>query len=350
MQSLFRMSFGWVATAAAVAAACGCAGDDEGGGSSAEASHWHALAQDLDGALFSVAGTAANDVWVAGADRGDGRGPTALHWDGASWESMDVGMEEGDLLWVHVFDSDDVYFAGSHGAVLHWDGSGFEAMETPGELFVWGVWGSSPDDLWAVGGETAGSTGFIWRNQGDGWQEVELPDGFPRPGAWFKAWGTAADDVWFCGMDGALVHYDGSDFEEVDAATNRTLLTIHGRPDGSLVTAVGGQFSATLVASREGADWEDVTPDGDAPLQTFGVYHRDDVAYAVGMQTLVLRAEGEGPWQDVDHQLDVYGDLHGVWIDPDGGVWAAGGLVVSPPYLLGTLMYRGDDPPPRFEP
>lgn len=330
--------------AALVASLASC----RGGGGEAEA-RWYLVMDALDGALFSVTGTAADDVWIAGADQGDGLGPTVLHWDGSSWERLDTGIEDGDLLWAHAFEGGPRYFAGSDGVILrHQDDGGLERMDTPSDQIVWGVWGSSPDDMWAVGGQTDSGHGFVWRDQGDGWEPVDLA-GLPTPPAWFKVWGTAADDVWLCGMEGALMHWDGSSLTEVDSGTNRSLLTVHGRADGSLVTAVGGAFSATLVASEDGGPWHDVTPPGTPPLQTFGVYHRGDVGYAVGIQSIVLRHDGEA-WHPADHDLEVYGDLHSVWIDPDGGVWSAGGVVQTPPYLLGTLIYRGTDPPATWSP
>jgi hypothetical protein len=301
---------------------------------------------DLDGALFSVAGTAPDDVWTVGADQGGGRGPTALHWDGATWTAHDTRLDGGDLLWVHVFDGGPVLAAGSHGRILRRaDAGAFEPMATPSQRTVWGVWGASPEALWAVGGLATDAAGFVWRYQDGSWSEVALdPAVTPAPAAWFKVWGSAADDVWFCGTDGALMHWDGAAFAAVDAGTKRTLLTVHGRADGSLVTAVGGQFSATLVASRAGAPWQDVTPPGDPPLQTFGVFHRGETAYAVGMQSVILRHDGAA-WQVVDPALDLYEDLHGVWIDPAGGVWAAGGQVIAPPFRSGTLLHYGTSPP-----
>jgi hypothetical protein len=274
------------------------------------------LAEDQPGALFSVAGTEADDVWVVGTERGDDEGPTILHFDGEQWETHDAGVDAGDLFWVHVFHEDSVYAGGTGGLVLHFDGDEFERLETPEQRDVWGVWGASEDDLWVVGGDANLGTGFIWRDQGDGFEVVELGSDLPSPSAWYKVWGTAADDVWFCGVDGALLHHDGEELAEVDSGTPRTLLTVHGTGDGSLVTIVGGQFSATVVESENGEGFEDVTPDG-PPLQTFGVFHRDEEAYAVGMQATILRRDGS-IWVEQTEEVDTREDLHSVWIDPDG--------------------------------
>ena len=121
---------------------------------------------------------------------------------------------------------------------------------------------------------------------------------------------------------------------------------VHGRGDGSLVTAVGGQFTATLVASSDAGPFADVTPE--QTDQMFGVHHSETEAYAVGMLSSVLHQKGEGAWKHEDTDLTLFYDLHGVWIDPEGGVWAAGGQVVSPPYGEGALIYKGKRAPSEY--
>jgi hypothetical protein len=54
-------------------------------------------------------------------------------------------------------------------------------------------------------------------------------------------------------------------------------------------------------------------------------------------------------WSEELTKLDVFEDFHAVWIDPDSGVWAVGGQLISPPFRHGTLIYRGDAPPPAIE-
>jgi len=323
----------------------GCGGDDAG--EEPDEARWRVVSEGLPGALFSVTGTAVDDVWVAGADRRDGAGPSIAHFDGSEWEVHASGLDSGDLFWVHTFEDGPVYIAGTGGVLLRYEGDTFDAVPTPDERDVWGVWGASPSDVWAVGGDPNQGTGFVWRDQGDGFEEVVLGDAVPTPSAWYKVWGTGRDDVWFCGVNGALMHYDGESFEGVDAGTTRTLLTLHGLPDGSRITAVGGQFSATLVNSVDGEAWEDVTPEG-PPFQTFGVFHRDRAAYSVGIQTTVLRLDGDS-WSEERTGLDLFQDFHAVWIDPTGDVWAAGGQIIAPPFTSGALLHKGHTAPPALE-
>lgn len=327
------------ATWVALSSACGPADPPE-------PTRFRVVLEDLPAALFAVAGAHADDVWVVGANW-DGEGPAALHYDGTAWQRHATGLQEGDLHWVHTVDG-VAYFGGTGGRILRRDGDEFVPMQTPGTADVWGIWGAAPDDLWAVGGAPSGGQGFVWRSTGADWEAAELPSEATGASAWYKVWGAAADDVWFCGTDGALMRWDGATFTFLDSGTTRPLLTIAGNEDGSVVTAVGGQFSATVLETT-GGDWVDVTPGPDAPLQAFGVHHRGDRAYAVGMQGVVMRREQDG-WVVDDTADPIREALHAVWIDPDGGVWGVGGRISAPPLIDGTLVYHGAAPPPPTVP
>ena len=106
------------------------------------------------GAFLSVWGTCAVDVWVVGGQPDDGR---AVHFDGEIWS--EVALPDGPLLnWVFGFDDGSVWFVGNEGLSLHSaDGTTFEVVETGVDVPLWGVWGSGPDDVWAVGRRRARS-------------------------------------------------------------------------------------------------------------------------------------------------------------------------------------------------
>ncbi len=169
---------------------------------------WTRVHDGLDWALLSVAGTAEDDVWTVGHGP-SGSAPAVLHWDGDLWSTHDPGVVDVDLWWVHVLDSGELFAGGTDGTILRREAGGtWSEMETPLDTpTVFGIWGLATDDLWAVGGEPGGSDGaFIWRWDGSTWSDATPED--PTPGAWWKPWGSAAGDVWFCGTDGAVAHWD----------------------------------------------------------------------------------------------------------------------------------------------
>src|SRR6185369_11697214 len=106
------------------------------------------------------------------------------------------------------FTDGPVFFGGEHGRILRYVGGAFEPMATPPESGkVFGIWGTSPTDLWAVGGTGIGD-GFAWRYDGTAWRALTLPTELKNLSL-FKVWGQRTDDVWLVGSLGAAGHWDG---------------------------------------------------------------------------------------------------------------------------------------------
>lgn len=294
----------------------------------------------LEGGLFSVHGTSATDVWVAGSADGGGTGePTLIHYDGAGWTRRDLsalGLAGTDFWWVHARTSSDVLVGGENGTIVRYDGASFTRMTTPGTGIVFGMWAAGADDVWAVGGQSGGTAGFVWHWDGSAWRDVPLPAGHPDA-AVFKVWGLGPSDVWFCGLMGTLLHWDGSALTEVASPTTRSLFTLHAV--GGEVAVVGGAGSATLLRGT-GGTFVDVTPseDGVPPAQMNGVWlTAPGEGFAVGIYGTILRQTGS-TWAEED---GVFDDLHAVWVDPGGDVWAVGGNILAPPFSGGVVVHRG---------
>jgi hypothetical protein len=304
---------------------------------------WKTVFSDLPGALFSVWGRSENDVWVVGSDANDGRGPLILHYDGVRWVRSAVASA-GDFWWVHGFDGGPVYMGGSKGVIVRFESGRFTRVQTPPTAgSVFGIWGSEPGEVWAVGGDVAYGTGaFIWRLSTDRFEDVgPLPVPATDVIAYFKVWGTGKNDVWFVGSPGLSMHFDGTRFERVGPGIDDPLFTVHARPAGDLYAAVGGADLGVLIERRVGAPWSPANlPEGTRTL--FGVWLTDDGGYAVGDDAAVL-SRSSGAWVAEPTDLATRKGLHSVWVDSASGVWAAGGDILSPPYGAGILVHKGKD-------
>lgn len=294
---------------------------------------WTFAFEGLDAALFSIWGTAADDVWVVGADPGDG--PYALRYDGATWTRLATGAT-GDLWWVSGL-GDSVWMVGDGGLILrHRRGSGtFERMETPGDPTLFGVIAFAEDDVWAVGGRLEDNTGVVWRFDGEAWRAVEdVPAEGLSSGQLFKVWGRSADDLWIVGLGRVALHRTAAGWQVVP--TPRQLFTIHG--NASAAVAVGG-FQSGLIVDVAGDAVMDVTPEGAPQLNGVWVTPSGD-ALAVGIQGAIWRRH-DGAWaREAAPQSRL--NFHATWVDPAGGEWAVGGAVVAPPFDQGMLSHRGD--------
>ena len=312
--------------------ACGGSNEEPGPGNP----KWRLTLDALPGGLISVWGTSESDVYLVGGDPGDGKGGFILHYDGSEFRRLASGVP-ADLWWAHGFVGGPVFFGGENGTILKYEGGAFAQMTTPTTPgIVFGIWGATPDELWAVGGGPAGNAAFVWRTEGDKW--IEVP-GLPSVPVthFFKVWGRAADDVRIVGADGVVLHFDGTAFSTPASATKYRLLTVHAA-EGGAWAAVGGGSKAVIIED-EGSGWQDVTPAGfDKAL--FGVRMAGSTGYAVGVNGTIHRRSADG-WQAESHGLQVFGDLHAVWIDDVGGVWAVGGNILAPPLTDGIVVYKG---------
>lgn len=309
----------------------GC-GDD---GASAS---WEIVQEDRPEALLSIWGTSASDIWAVGADTRDGSGPVVLHHDGTSWTRRPTGQTGGVLWWVFGFAGGPVYTGGEGGVILRLDGDTFTPMTTPGTGTVFGIWGASPDDMWAVGGDSDARGGFAWRLRGDAWEpEPTLPMDVTESAAVWKVFGTSATDVWLVGSNGVSLHWDGSALSPGMTGVGSSLFTVHAA--GGRFAAVGGLVSGFIV-EYDGSAWHNVTPDDPPPQGLTGVcLLGPDSGIAVGNYGGIYERDASG-WHEVDPGLFLAQNLHAVWIDPDGGTWAVGGQTFAAPLTDGVLIHR----------
>lgn len=298
---------------------------------------WAVVGKKLPSALLSVWGTSEHDVWTVGSDSGDGQGPLVLHFDGTAWTRLATGVT-GNLWWIFGFTTGPIYLGGEGGLILRYEAGTFTRLTTPGTAVVSGIWGASPDEVWAVGAESGGAKGaFAWRLRGgDTWEAAPgFPSALTDTAAMWKVWGRGADDVWFVGSAGTLLHWDGSAFTQSSAGTGEALFTVHS--NSKRFAAVGG-FGTGKLLENDGSGWANASPQGASSL--IGVWLTEDGGFAVGQYGTVF-TRGSAGWTEVGTGFSLSESLHSVWVDPSGGVWAAGGNVLTFPLRDGVLVHRG---------
>ncbi len=81
-----------------------------------------------------------------------------------------------------------------------------DTLYSPPGGFVYDIWGSSPNDVWAVVGTGLNT---LWHYNGEewsAWPERVSP-------SLYSIYGFAQNDVWMGGNDGKLYHFDGKQWE-----------------------------------------------------------------------------------------------------------------------------------------
>jgi hypothetical protein len=298
-----------------------------------EPTTWHVALSGLDNALLAVWGGAHDDLWFVGADKRDGLGPLVVQaGQGRTFNRVDVrGVDPagGHLWWVHGGGS-AVWMVGEGGRAFRYDRvrDELERIDTGTTATLYGVWGASDSELWAVGGRVLPDVGppVIVRLTPEGGAPVaDLPQEVLGQGTFFKVWGAGPDDIWVVGEQGRVLHYDGEDWKVVPLDAKPRLVTIHGA--GQDVVAVGGATQAVIL-EHDGAAFRDRSPEGVTLLSGVHVGPSGE-ALAVGMVGLVMRREAAGePWRSMAG-LPVVKDWHAVWRDQRGDWWLVGGNLLS---------------------
>lgn len=196
-----------------------------------------------------------------------------------------------------------------------------QAFDTSTTGWLLNAWGSSPSDVYAVGGRADG--GVLMHFDGASWQRVE--PGLSTP---LLNWsfGFSANDVFTVGSEGTVLHFDGTRWSRQPTPTTQPLWGVWGAAPND-VWAVGGNGmppNATLL-HFDGTAWTSVTL---PPLQKQRVGQllkvwgtgADDV-YVVGQRGVVLHRT-QGQWRE--ELVGASDDLVSLW-GANGVVIAVGG-------------------------
>ena len=165
--------------------------------------------------LQGVTAVSANDVWAVGYGLTSSE---ILHWDGTRWSFSPSGTV-GDYAGYHTVSAiaaDDVWALGfGNGTLLeHWDGSRWSRVPAP-RAGSYGLATFASDDMWAVGGQIAGSSHRTVALHWDGlaWRKSKTPS--PGHGilsnVFYAVAGVTSNDLWAVGIgqQALTAHWDG---------------------------------------------------------------------------------------------------------------------------------------------
>jgi len=174
------------------------------------------------------------------------------------------------------------------------------------------VWGTSPSDVYAVGGPlgNAGYEAIVLHFDGSAWHE--LPPGGTDSFWW--VYGSGPTDVWMVGEKGRITHWDGTSFVEV--APRLTTATLYGVWAASPTDAwaVGG------------------TPEGGTAAPNDIVLHWDGTAWSPSPLPMALGRTLFKVWGTSSADLYAVGEAATVW-HRAGTTWT-----LSPALAHGTLF------------
>lgn len=277
---------------------------------------WKAVGGGVRQDIHALWGSGLENLWAVGADG------LIAHQKNGAWLTQ-FSPTPSHLRGLFGTAPHHVVAVGSDGVVLTFDAVTWSLESTPTTSDLRAVWGTAPDNMYAVGQGVA-------MHRGDGGWAL-LPGG---PATTLTgAWGPHAGALWATGEDGRVWTWDSAagswTSADLGSASGLRLHAISGSgPDD--VWAVG---DLGAVFHFDGADWTQL----DVPTAEHlrGVFAAaDGTMLAVGDRGVLLRWDGFGFSATTAPKYG--GDLQAVWDFPeaeDGGI-AAGTQVVS----LGPML------------
>lgn len=204
--------------------------------------------------------------------------------------------------------------------VAHWDFAFDNRVMDAGSLSS--VWGSSPNDVYIVGGAELGT---IVHFDGTAWERLAIPE-VPLL-VWVH--GTGPDDIWAVGVGGGALHFDGTTWARVETGVTGDLWGVFARaPDD--IWVVGGDVNGSTPILLHG-DGEAFTavdletsenPVGAAAL--FKVWGIGDKLFAVGQRGLIVEYVG-GRWVRRPAGSEANDDFVSLWGTSEDNIVAVGG-------------------------
>jgi hypothetical protein len=276
------------------------------------------------GWLMNVAGPSATQLYAVGGapDRG-----AMMTFDGTRWSAVAVDADVPLLNWAHASSGTDVTVVGNRGTVLRFDGTRWTRQSTPTTEHLWGVWGASANDLWAVGG-TGQFDGVptILHYDGASWSAVTIPT-IQRANvhAFFKVWGSSASDVYVVGQRGVVLRYNGRAWSEALVGASDDLVSVWGT-SASNVVAVGGRGNG-IISVWNGVEWRTRSLSPLAGLN--GVWMREaNTVHAVGTNGVLVKINLRD-FTYREHLGPASMDFHSVFGDASGRLTAVGGNLAA---------------------
>lgn len=285
------------------------------------------------GALMSVWGTSPSEVFAVGGQIQPNTG-TVLRFDGALWIPEELPEGTPMLDWVYGV-GERVWAVGRAGAILVREAGVWSSEASPTNKILWGLWGASKDELWAVGGNGTSDVPVLLRRDGasQAWSEVDYPELGVVSHGLFKIWGTGASEVWAVGDRGATLRFDGASWTAHPSEAAIDLISLWGTPSEGIVAA-GGRASGHL-ARVEGEAW--IGQGLDTPgLNGIWIDPAGPITVVGNAGTILSVDPGGFEWVEEPSPTPMV--LHAVFGFSGGPRFAVGGSLLAPPPYIGVIV------------
>lgn len=269
--------------------------------------------------LTGVAGSAFTDLYFTGYGGSYPYDGLLFHKDGGTITQIQTVTDQYlNSAWLA---SGEIFTGSEGGTVYRYAGTHWNNMIATGQLQD--IWGSSPDDLFAVG-----SAGRIMHYDGTQWSPMDSNTAInlesvyvSENGQWAVAGGWP--------HTGELIRYDGSSWSTVTIPTTESISDLWGSG-----TKLFGVARGTILSSiNSGLNWQTETlPPGTGYLNGVWGAGFNGPFFAVGDDAKILTSGGTGTWSNMNSAALSNLRFWSIWGSSADNVYAVG----DTEFLLGS--------------
>jgi hypothetical protein len=223
------------------------------------------------------------------------------------WAPMSSPTTE-ELYGVWGSSGSNVFAVGTGGTILRFDGTSWITMNSGTTTWLADVWGAAANDVYAVG-----AAGTILHYNGSTWSPMTSG----VTGLLYRVWGSGPNDVFAVGETGTIVHWDGSAWTTMTSSTTQLLVGVWGTASDD-VFAVG---LGNTILHFDGSVWIGQTaPSTGSYYDLWG--ESPGNVFLVGFPGEIASYDG-GSWTSMTSPTTTW--LWSVWGTSDSDLYALGG-------------------------
>ncbi len=243
-----------------------------------------------------------------------------------SFDARAIWVAEPEDVWVVGATAPNRWLTGQR--ILHWDGQTWQTEGLPSNAVLNAIWGNHAKSLW-VAGHSAGQ-GKIFRRQDGVFQEVagDYPEEI------FGIWGSSEDNIWLVGGqrhgDSSILHFNGQEVEIWPIEGRGVLTDVWGWSEDN-VWALGNRWDGTdvtMIWHFDGTQWELIRSIEDLQLNALWACANDHI-WAVGdkyysRELAIYHWDRQGGMNEIEFQTGIKGSLHDIFGTNCADIWALG--------------------------
>ncbi|MFC1978742.1 WD40/YVTN/BNR-like repeat-containing protein [Chloroflexota bacterium] len=236
--------------------------------------------------------------------------PVPATADEDTWSAM-TSCTDVSLWGMWGSSSSDVFAVGDSGTIIHYDGSSWSSMESGTTADLRGIWGISSTNVYITD-----DTGGILHYDGSTWSGMDSGTTANLRGIW----GSSSTDIFAVGSGGTVLHYNGSTWSEMVSGTTDRFYLIWGSSSTDVFVAGSGG-----ILHYDGSTWNDINSGTEGLISVWGNSSTD--VFTAGMGT-ILQYDGSS-WSSMESGTTVF--IPTIWGTSSSDVFAGG--------FAGTILH-----------